>query len=118
MWIKVLISVFIIYVLTRIYARYRKQDINGREFSVWMVFWVVVGVVSWIPQQTDVVANFLGVGRGADLLIYLSILVLFYLAFRILVRLERLDHDLTEIVRHIAISEVDDDSGKDNLEQE
>jgi hypothetical protein len=109
MLIKILILVFILYVLTRIYARYRKQDINGRELGIWIAFWVIVGVVVIIPQKTDLVAKFLGIGRGADLLVYVSILVLFYLIFQILVRLERLDHDLTEIVRHIALSEVFDD---------
>jgi len=113
MLIKILILIFILYVLTRIYARYRKQDINGRELTVWLVFWLIVGIVVMIPKQTDVIAKFLGVGRGADLLIYLSVLVLFYLAFRISVRLENIDHDLTEIVRHIAISEVNHDEFED-----
>ena len=58
-----------------------------------------------VPQQTDVIAQLVGVSRGADLLVYLSILVLFFLAFKILVRLEKIEKDITKIVRHVALTE-------------
>lgn len=105
MLIKIFILIFILFVLSRIYARYRKKDINGREFGLWLVFWCVIGVAAIMPQKTDILAKFVGVERGSDLLIYISVLVLFYAVFRILVKLERVDREITDVVRHIAVKD-------------
>jgi len=68
---------------------------------------LAVGVVVILPQTASFLANLLGVGRGADLVIYLSILVLFYIVFRIFIRLDRLDREITKIVRELALQKKD-----------
>ena len=105
MIIQAVLLLFILFVLVRIFSRFRSDDITSREFVLWLVFWLLVGVAVLVPKQTDVVANFVGVSRGADLLVYLSILVLFFLAFKILVRLEKIEKGITKIVRHVALTE-------------
>lgn len=105
MIIKIIILIFIIFVLGKIFLRYQKKEISRRELLIWLIFWLLVaGAVVW-PHQTDVFSKFFGVERGADLLVYISILVLFYLVFRILVKLERIDKEITKIIRHIALDE-------------
>jgi hypothetical protein len=47
-----------------------------------------------------------GVERGADLIVYASIVVLFYAMYRVLIRLERQNKELTDLVRSLAIHEV------------
>ncbi|OGY42612.1 MAG: hypothetical protein A2Y82_02875, partial [Candidatus Buchananbacteria bacterium RBG_13_36_9] len=77
--------------------------ISLQEFLLWTIFWFLVGFVVILPETTSLVANFVGVGRGVDLVIYISILILFYLVFRVLVRLDKIDKDVTKIVRKIAL---------------
>ena len=60
-------------------------------------------IAALVPKETDVIAQFVGVERGADLLVYLSILVLFFTVFKIIVKLEKIDRDITKIVRETAI---------------
>ncbi|MBI3559330.1 DUF2304 domain-containing protein, partial [Candidatus Gottesmanbacteria bacterium] len=55
------------------------------------------------PGQTTKIANFLGIGRGVDLILYASIATLFYLVFRIYILMEDLRHQITEVVRKIAL---------------
>jgi len=111
-FIKVIIIVFILFVLWRTFARYKRGDITSQELALWTVFWLLVGVVTLVPKKTDVVAQWLGVERGADLLVYLSIIVLFFIVFRIIVKLEKIDRDITKVVRKIAL----DDKDKKNQE--
>lgn len=104
MIIQVVIFIFIIFVTGRVIARFSVGDITSRELTIWLIFWFLVAAATVVPQQTDVVAQWVGVERGADLLVYLSIMVLFFIVFKILVRLEKLDKDITIIVRHSALN--------------
>ncbi|MBN1779205.1 MAG: DUF2304 domain-containing protein [Candidatus Buchananbacteria bacterium] len=107
MVIQFLLVIFIIFVLTRIFLRYRAQDITGREFFLWLIFWLIVAITILLPQKTDLLAKWVGVSRGADLLVYLSVLVLFFIIFKILVRLEKINRDLVKIVRGLTIEKED-----------
>jgi len=68
MIIKAAILLFILYVLSRVSVRFRRGDITGREFGVWIIFWLLVAAATLWPQGTDILAQAVGVGRGADLL--------------------------------------------------
>ena len=103
MIIQVFLILFIIYAVIKVGLRYRDKVISLQEFLIWTIFWFMVAFVVILPETTSLVANFVGVGRGVDLVIYISILALFYLVFRILVRLDKVDKDVTKIVRTIAL---------------
>lgn len=109
MFIKVLILAFIAFALWRTALKYRQSEITGRELSIWAVFWLLVGLAALAPKKTDIIAQWLGVARGADLLVYLSIIALFFLVFRIIVKLEKMDRDITKVVRKNALDEVEKD---------
>ena len=103
MIIQIFLILFIIYVVIKVALRYRDKIISLQEFVLWTIFWFLVGFVVILPDTTSLVANIVGVGRGVDLVIYISILILFYLIFRVLVRLDKIDKDVTKIVRKIAL---------------
>ena len=103
MIIQVIIIAFVFFVLVKLTIRYKADDITNREFVIWLVFWFIVVAATLMPHKTDVVAQWVGVGRGADLLTYVSVIVLFFIIFRILVWLEKIDRDITGIVRAIAL---------------
>lgn len=103
MTIQIILGIFVLLVLTRVVWRYIRHEIRGRELAWWGIFWLAVGgAVVW-PKTTDVVAQLVGVERGADLLVYISVLALFYIVFRILVRLERIERDITVLSRTAAL---------------
>ncbi len=56
------------------------------------------------PDLTMTLAHGVGIGRGADLIFYLSILFLFFLWFNFYVRFRVLEERLTTVVRELAIS--------------
>ena len=105
--IQVLIVVFALFALTRAILRLRDKSINNAEFFFWALIWVIVIVVALIPGILLGAANFLGIANGTSLIVYLSILLLFYLMFRVYVKIEGMDNKITNLVRNIGISEAD-----------
>lgn len=57
------------------------------------------------PGLTSYVAKRLGIGRGTDVVLYLSIALLFYLIFRLSIALEETRREITELVRKIALTD-------------
>jgi hypothetical protein len=83
--------------------RAKKGDITKGEFVFWSVIWLAVIIIALIPSFATPMAEFLGIGRAVDVMIYLSILVLFYLVFRMYVKLEKTEQEITQLVRKIAL---------------
>lgn len=57
------------------------------------------------PDYTNVIAQKLGVGRGADMLFYICILFFLFVILKLYARVRRLEETLTELVRHQAKGE-------------
>jgi hypothetical protein len=60
-------------------------------------------VLVLVPSITTHVANFLGVGRGVDLVLYSFILIMLTAVFNLHIRLRAEHQTLTELARAIAI---------------
>jgi hypothetical protein len=55
------------------------------------------------PEVTSKIARMLGVGRGADFIFYLSIMVFWYVVVHLFARIRRLEQMMTELTRKDAI---------------
>ena len=73
----------------------------------WMVLWVAAAVSIADPEILVRAAHFLGIGRGADLVLYLSVIFSFLAFFITYLRFRRVEEQLTTIVRHIAIRDAE-----------
>ena len=75
--IQFIIFAFIAFVIFKVFSRFKEKNLTLRELSGWVVFWLVVAVIIALPQSTNFFARVLGVGRGTDVVIYVSIIILF-----------------------------------------
>lgn len=98
--------VFSVFALSRVMLRYREGQLKWREFLFWSILFLGSLIIVIFPDMTTKVARLLGIGRGADLVVYLSIVVLFYLIFRSYVMMEDIRHEITELVRGLALKKV------------
>lgn len=68
---------------------------------------VVVGVAAILlvmfPSAATEIAHHLGVGRGVDLVLYLSLVLIFFLLLRFWILTRQLEHKVTELLRQIAL---------------
>ena len=105
--IQILIVIFSLFAITRTFRQFKKGKLTLAFLFGWMFFWVVVGVIVVLPQTTNTLARIIGVGRGVDAIIYLSIITLFYLVFRIYVKIEEGQREMTRLIRKLAVDEID-----------
>jgi hypothetical protein len=101
--IQIIIVLFILFIILGVISKFRKGNLNVIGLIFWLIIWIGAGVVILLPNVTQYLAGILGVGRGVDVIIYLSIVVVFYLIFRIGIKLEFIEHEITKIVRNMAI---------------
>lgn len=86
-------------------AAVRRRRLTPRAGLAWLLLWIAAAVSVAFPELLVFLANLLGIGRGADLVLYLSILFMFAGFFAVYLRFRRLDEQLTRIVRELAIRE-------------
>lgn len=110
--IQFLIIVFILFAIFKAWRAYVSGVLDRRKLLLWSSFWLVVAVVILSPQTTTMLANILGVGRGVDLALYVSVVVLFYVLFTMSRKVDGLEKSLTNLVRAIALKNAEHDSSK------
>lgn len=80
----------------------------------WIIFWVLGIIVVVLPESINRLADLLGVGRGADVILYLAIILLFFLVFKLFTRLVKIEKSIVKIVRALAL----DNDGQSNTIQD
>lgn len=110
-FIQIFLVIFVAFALFGAITRFRRGGMSSSHLVLWSLLWIAVGVVAVRPETTSVLARFVGVGRGADLIVYLALLALFYLQFRQFAKIEKLEREITAVVRKDAIDKLND--GKD-----
>ncbi|MGH9456744.1 MAG: DUF2304 domain-containing protein [Thermoanaerobaculia bacterium] len=81
-------------------ARKRLTPVAG---VFWLALWIAgVAAISW-PAITVAAARAVGIARGADLVSYLAILAMLVGFFTFNVRVRRIESQITQIVRELAI---------------
>ncbi len=103
--IQFLIVLFVVFASVSVFRRLIKKEISHGVATGWLLLWLLICIAVLLPWTTEWVARLLGVGRGVDAVMYLSIVVLFFLQYRTLLRLEKMDHAITEAVRGTALKE-------------
>jgi Uncharacterized conserved protein len=102
---QIIVIIFCLYAALRVWQKVKAKSLSRRWGAFWLVFWFGVGVVVALPWTTSLLAARLGVTRGVDLVIYVSVIVLFYLVFRLTLKIEKLEGNITKIVREVALSD-------------
>lgn len=105
MLIQVILIVLALFFVVRTWRQFAGRRLSALYAIAWTVFWLMVGGAALLPQSADLVAKFFGVERGADLAVYLSVVFLFYLVFRLFIKTEESERNLTKLVRFIALQE-------------
>jgi hypothetical protein len=67
--------------------------------------WVLAAAAVEQPDLVQWTAQFLGIGRGADVLLYGMVFAFLGTSFYLYARLLRQENQITEVVRHLALRE-------------
>jgi hypothetical protein len=105
--IQIIVVPFAVYAATRAVGRFRRGTLSLFELILWCLFWMAVAVCILVPQITQLFADLLGVGRGADAVFYVSLVGLSYAFFRLYLRLRQTEQQITLLVRKLALKEAE-----------
>lgn len=84
--------------------RGRAGAISRHEMLGWSLLWVGAAAVTLRPDLASRFAALVGVGRGADAVLYAAVVGIFYLLFRVYLRIDKLERDITTLVRRDALA--------------
>ncbi len=99
----VVLPIITILFIERVVALLRGRGLR-RSALFWAAIWLAAGVAIAWPGLTSSIARMSGVNRGADLVFYFAILFMFAGFFMSYLRMRRLESEITQLVRHIALT--------------
>ncbi|MDD3102295.1 MAG: DUF2304 domain-containing protein [Patescibacteria group bacterium] len=108
LWIQILFIFLILFIISRLILRLKNNQINFLNFLAWLIFWLAATIAVIWPEVTSFLARILGVGRGADIIVYFSLILLFYFVFYVTVKLKLIERDITKIVGKISLNDKED----------
>ena len=89
--------------LAWVVQRFRRTRRLTIELIAWLVVFSGIGLVVFVPSATDRFAFWLGVSSGFNALTFIAVTTLLLLVFRILSRLQKVERDMTRLIRAYAV---------------
>ena len=109
MYLQIIITILVIAALSAVVNKKRQSKLSLGQAATWFILWLVVLIVFWYPESTSYLASTLGIGRGADLITYVAILAMFFMMFRMYLRMDKMNTDITKVVRKVGIDQANID---------
>lgn len=101
-----LIILFALFTIVNIFRLRRQGALGIWGVLFWVLFWIGVSLVVLWPQGVQMIARTFGIGRGSDFVLYISVITLFFLLFRLHIKIESIGREVTRVVRTKAIDEM------------
>ena len=103
MVIQIIATIIILIIFYQLIKKFIKDKSSLTKIIFWILFWGRSLIIIWLPKETiDNIGSIFGVGRGIDVLVYLSIILLFYSNFKQTEKIDKLEKEITKLVREIA----------------
>lgn len=102
---KIIVTIFVFFAVSRVLIRFKKGEIEPREGMIWVLIWGGIELIVWIPKFLDEIARRIGVGRGIDAVVYGAIVILFYFVYRVYMKTEFIEKEITNLVRKLIIKD-------------
>lgn len=95
--ISIVIGIFSLFALSRVILRSHEKSISFKESIFWIIIWIIIGTVTAFPRVTELLSKRLGIGRGVDTAFFVAIITLFYIIFRLYIKIDELDKNITNL---------------------
>ena len=103
-----LLSAFFIFEAFKKFIQKQKGQ-TFLKFSVQLIIWLSTEVLIIYPKLAQLVSQKLGFGDNLNTLIFLGFIMIFLILFKIVSLIERLEQNISEIVRKEALDKITND---------
>jgi hypothetical protein len=101
---QIIALIVIAFFLARLFWQKKGNKLSASEFIFWLIFWALAALAIIFLKLIDRLVADLGFsGSGIEVLFYLGVVILFYFIFRLRIKLEKIEKDITRIVREISL---------------
>lgn len=100
---QIILTAIILFIIYRTLSTYQKGNLTKLFTSLWLSFWMLILFFLFKQNLLSQIAHLLGISRGVDLALYLSVIIIFYLIFRIFAILEEINQKITHLIRKEAL---------------
>ncbi len=106
---QIALAVIALYFMTAGTAKFLKQEKSQTlfKFLVTIAVWGSIFVFSIVPSASHSLSRSLGLGDNLNTLIFIGFVILFMIVFKLLSVIERLERNISEIVRKKALEELE-----------
>jgi len=95
---QLLAIIIIVSFLVRLFKQKKKNQITPNEFFIWLIFWLIALIAIIFLKQIDTLVADLGFsGTGINILVYLAVLALIYLVFRMRLNIAKMEKNISEL---------------------
>ncbi|MBP8689290.1 DUF2304 domain-containing protein [Patescibacteria group bacterium] len=102
MVIQYIATIIIALIILQLLSNLKKDKVTWSKTLIWIIFWGAGMFIVWFPKIIADIAQVSGVGRGVDVIIYVSIIFLFYLLSNQNSKIDELNKQITKLTREIA----------------
>jgi len=88
-----------------------RRDHGRRVWLVAALTWLLSGLSVLRPDLTMLVAKYLGIGRGADLVLYVVAILFVASLFYYYGKFQSIESQMAELVRHLALTDAQPRNG-------
>ncbi len=93
--------------------RFRGRD-RGLAWGMRTCLWLAAAAAVYHPNMLTKISKTIGIERGTDLVLYLSVFAFLASCFYFYARCIRLERQITKLVRHIALNEAEQGDGQND----
>lgn len=105
MGFQIILTLFIFIVICRLFVQFKKRNINLFFFLFFVIIWGIVLFFNWNNTLLNKLGNLLGLAKGADVLVYVALIFLFYYVFVSVIRFYKLEKEISKLVRKDAVGD-------------
>lgn len=109
----IVVSFIALIAILYLYQR-MSQNNSPSSYVLWGLIWFFIIIFAFVPELSSYISSFFGISRGLDFLVIVGILLSFYLIFKIYMRIDKLQQDMTKIVRELALNNEISEESKDD----
>ncbi|MFA7050240.1 MAG: DUF2304 domain-containing protein [Patescibacteria group bacterium] len=103
---QIIAGLIIIFFLIKLLKQWRKKTISFNEFIFWLLFWILALLIIVFIKQIDKIVISLGFSSSAiNLAFYIAVLFLFYLIFKMRLKIVKIEKNITDLARKISLKE-------------
>jgi hypothetical protein len=101
---QIVVPLFSLLMITYAWNLVMRQKKSLWEGLLWTIFWAGIGCIAIVPSSLQYLSTVTGIQNNENAATFTAIVVLFFILFYIIVRLEEIEQRLTKIVRTKALN--------------